>query len=249
MSGRSNLRELVSSVAQLREELRRCRREVEVLRGENEILREAAAPLIHEAPARERFAFMHQRRARFGVNVLCRVLIVDRGNYYSWVRRQGRRDDREVEEQRLTELILEVHAAHPAYGSPRVTRELQRFGVPVGRRVVARLMRQNGISGVTRRRRRNLTKSDARAAAVPDLIQRNFTAPMPGLKLVGDISCFPTGEGWLYLATAVDLCSKEVVGRIRDRPAHARQPRHRSDQRRAPDRVDRRKRDHAHGPR
>jgi putative transposase len=146
------------------------------------------------------------------VNVLCRVLVVDRGNYYSWVRRQGRRRDREFEDQRLTELILEVHAAHPAYGAPRVTRELQRLGVPVGRRVVARLMRQNGISGATRRRRRNLTKPDAGAAAVPDLIQRDFTAPMPGLKLVGDISCFPTGEGWLYLATAVDLCSKEVVG-------------------------------------
>jgi putative transposase len=43
---------------------------------------------------------------------------------------------------------------------------------------------------------------------VPDLIRRDFTAPMPGLKLTGEISCFPTGEGWLYLATALDLCSK-----------------------------------------
>jgi transposase InsO family protein len=73
-------------------------------------------------------------------------------------------------------------------------------------------MRENGIAGITRRKRRNLTKPDPGAAAVPDLVRREFTAPMPGLKIVGDISCFPTGEGWLYLATTVDLCSKELIG-------------------------------------
>ena len=105
-----------------------------------------------------------------------------------------------------------MHTEHPAYGVPRVTRELQRRVVPVGRRVVARLMQQNGISGITPRRRRNLTKADAGAAKVPDLIRRQFTAPMPGLKVIGDINCFRTDEGWLYLATAVDLCSKEDIG-------------------------------------
>ena len=73
-------------------------------------------------------------------------------------------------------------------------------------------MRQQGIAGITRRRRRNLTKPDKDAATIPDLIRRRFTAPMPGLKLTGDISCFPTSEGWLYLATVLDLCSKELVG-------------------------------------
>jgi transposase InsO family protein len=73
-------------------------------------------------------------------------------------------------------------------------------------------MREHAIAGITRRKRRNLTKPDAAAAAVPDLVRRDFTAPMPGLKLVGDISCFPTSEGWLYLATVLDLCSKEIIG-------------------------------------
>jgi putative transposase len=93
-----------------------------------------------------------------------------------------------------------------------VTRELQRQEVPIGRRVVARLMRESGISGRTRRKRRNLTRPDAAAATVPDLIGREFSAPMPGLKLIGDISCFPTAEGWLYLATTLDLCSRELIG-------------------------------------
>jgi len=176
------------------------------------LLREAAQPLIHQAAARDRFAFIHARREKFSIRLLCRVLVTDRCNYHGWVRAQTRHRERKYDDRRLTALIIEMHTAHPAYGVPRVTRELQRQGVPVGRRVVARLMRENGIAGVTRRKPRNLTRPDPSAAVVPDLQRRKFTAPMPGLKLIGDITCFPTSEGWLYLATAVDLCSKEVVG-------------------------------------
>ena len=212
MLTRSSRRDLVSALAQLRGQLRHCMREIEDLRIENEILRDAAAPLIHLAPAGERFAFVHARRGRFGVKRLCRVLVTDGGNYRAWARSQANRRERAYDDQRLTALIFEVHTAYPAYGALRVARELQRQGVAVGRRVVARLMRQSGIAGVTRRRRRGLTRPDANAVKVPDLIRRDFTAPMPGLKLVGDITCFATGEGWLYLATAIDLCSREVVG-------------------------------------
>jgi transposase InsO family protein len=140
------------------------------------------------------------------------VLVTDRGNYHAWVRAQGRRREREHDDQELTRWIAEIHATHPAYGAERVTRELQRQGINVGRRVVTRLLRVSGIAGITRRKRRSLTRADAGAAAVPDLIRRDFTAPMPGLKLIGDISCFRTSEGWLYLATVLDLCSKELIG-------------------------------------
>jgi transposase InsO family protein len=79
---------------------------------------------------------------------------------------------------------MEVLTAYPAYGAERITRELKRQGSEVGRRRVARVMRANGISGITQRKRRNLTKPDRGAAVVPDLIRREFTAPMPGLKLI-----------------------------------------------------------------
>ncbi|HWG27789.1 IS3 family transposase [Actinospica sp.] len=147
---------------------------------------ERAAPLICGALARERFAFIEACRGRFSVKLLCRVLVTDRGSYYAWVRAGHKRREGEYDDRRLTALILEVHTARPAYAVPRVTRELQRQGVPVGRRIV------------TRCRRRKLTKADAGAAKVPDLIRRQFTAPMPGLKVIGDTSCFRTGEGWLY---------------------------------------------------
>lgn len=93
-----------------------------------------------------------------------------------------------------------------------MTRELKRQGVGVGRRRVARLIREHGIATVTRRKRRNLTRPDARAARVPDLIRRQLSAPIPGLTPVGDISSFATAEGWVYLATVLDLCSKGLIG-------------------------------------
>jgi len=85
-----------------------------------------------------------------------------------------------MSDRKLVEWIVEVHTAHPAYGAERVTRELKHQGLEVGRCRVARLMREHGIAGITRRRRRNLTKPAQGAVAIPDLIRRQFSAPMPG---------------------------------------------------------------------
>jgi transposase InsO family protein len=73
-------------------------------------------------------------------------------------------------------------------------------------------MRERDIRGVTRRRRRHLTQQDTKAASAPDLVGRDFTAYEPGRKLVGDITYLPTVEGWWYLATVIDLATREVIG-------------------------------------
>lgn len=73
-------------------------------------------------------------------------------------------------------------------------------------------MRERDIRGITRRKRRHLTKQDAKAAPAPDLVGRDFTAERPGTKLVGDITYLPTIEGWWYLATVIDLATREVIG-------------------------------------
>lgn len=112
MSRRPNCDDLVAALARTREELRRSRRENRHLRLENQVLREAAESLIH-APARERFAFIHQRRDRFSAKLLCRVLVTDGANYRAWVRGRQKRRDGEHEEQRLTELIFEVRRIRP----------------------------------------------------------------------------------------------------------------------------------------
>ncbi|MFE6804994.1 IS3 family transposase [Streptomyces sp. NPDC057681] len=78
---------------------------------------------------------------------------------------------------------------------------LRRLGHRINRKRIERVMRECGISGVTRRRRKGLTRPAKRAVPAPDLVGRDFTASAPGMKLVGDITYIPTGEGWLYLAT------------------------------------------------
>ncbi|WP_051451498.1 IS3 family transposase [Actinospica robiniae] len=205
-------RDLEAALADARRQLRRQEHELRDLREEADVLREAAEALIHHAPARERFTFIHALRGRLAVRRICRIIATDHAGYFAWVRAEHKRTVRSLEDRELLQLITEIHTAHPAYGAERITRELKNQGTQVGRRRVARLMRENGIAGITRRQRRNLTKPDKGAAAIPDLLQRNFTAPMPGLKLTGDISCFRTSEGWVYLATVIDLCSKELIG-------------------------------------
>lgn len=73
-------------------------------------------------------------------------------------------------------------------------------------------MHERGIRGVTRRKRRSLTRPDKKARPAPDLTGRDFHAEAPGTKLVGDITALPTTKGWLYLACWLDLATREVVG-------------------------------------
>jgi transposase InsO family protein len=161
-----------------------------------------------------RYRFISDHHAVYGVARLCRVLAVKRRQgYYEWLAAQPARQARAEAEDELAAQIRGIHGAHRgAYGSPRVADELRRRGQRVNRKRVERIMRERGIVGVTRRRRRSLTKQDTSVAPAPDLIGRDFTAEAPGRRLVGDITYLPTQEGWLYLATTIDLFNREVVG-------------------------------------
>lgn len=161
-----------------------------------------------------RYRFISDHCATYGVARLCRVLAVKRRQgYYEWLAAGPARQVRAEAEDELAAQIRGIHREHRgAYGSPRVTDELRRRGRRVNRKRVERIMRERHIVGVTRRRRRSLTKQDTAAAPAPDLIGRDFTAPAPGQRLVGDITYLPTQEGWLYLATTIDLYNREVVG-------------------------------------
>ena len=82
----------------------------------------------------------------------------------------------------------------------------------VGRKRVARLMRELGIVGVSRRGRRRVLRSAAETAAAPDLVRRRFTATARDELWVADITYIPTWEGWLFLAAIMDICTKRIVG-------------------------------------
>jgi putative transposase len=146
------------------------------------------------------------------VSHLARVLGVSRAGYYAWASRPP--SDRMVEDALLGNRIREIHAcSRGIYGAPRIHAEL-RLGldIRVGRKRVARLMREHRLQGVHRRRRHTTTRRDPQASPAPDLVERNFTPPGRDQLWVADITQQRTGEGWLYLAVILDTFSRRVVG-------------------------------------
>lgn len=145
---------------------------------------------------------------------MCDRLGVSRSGYYEW-----RRRPESVTAQRREELTLLVSKAFEmsdgTYGHRRIHARLLRWGAPAGPELVRRIMRDlDLVPCQPRPRRRSLTRPES--APVPDLVGRDFGASAPGEKLVGDITYIPTAEGWLYPATVIDCCTKEVVGYAMD---------------------------------
>jgi putative transposase len=158
------------------------------------------------------YRLIDAERAHHPVSHLARVLGVARAGYYAWSSRPA--SARTLADQALTEQIRQIHArSRETYGAPRVHAEL-RLGldIRVGRKRVARLMRDARLQGVHRRRLRGLTRRDPQAAPAPDLVERNFTPPAPDRLWVADITQQRTDDGWLYLAVVLDSFSRRIVG-------------------------------------
>lgn len=158
--------------------------------------------------------FVDDYRDAYGVKRLCEVLGVNRSSYYKWLDGAEARGVRERADRELAARIRAVHAeADGAYGSPRVTAELRGNGLAVNEKKVARVMRKFEIAGIRLRGRVRTTVPEPSATPVPDLFGRDFTAPRPGVKYMGDITYLPIGDGrFLYLATVLDCFSRRVVG-------------------------------------
>jgi putative transposase len=158
-----------------------------------------------------KFAFIAGEKAAFPVTVLCRTLAVSRAGFYAAQARppaaRARAD---------AQLAVEIAAIHgesrQRYGSPRVHAELRARGQGVSRKRVARLMRHRGLAARRRRRFRVTTDSRHAFPVAANVLARQFAAPAPDTVWVTDITYIPTGEGWLYLAVILDLCSRGIVG-------------------------------------
>ena len=156
--------------------------------------------------------YIDGHQVRFGVEPICRTLGVSASAYYQ--RRTGVRSVREVEDERLLEVIREVHARNYfAYGYRRMWKALRRLGETAPRCRVQRLMRKHGIRGAKRRGRPwRTTKPDPAALRPRDLVERNFTAEAPNRLWVGDFTYLRCWEGVVYFAFIIDVFSRMMVG-------------------------------------
>ena len=154
---------------------------------------------------------MKANQAEHRVATMCRVLGVSPSGYYAWRSRGWSGRARRDEELRGT--IRTIHkASRGTYGVPRVHAELAAGGRRVSRKRVARLMREAGLAGASRRRRTRTTRVDHSHGAAPDRVERQFRADAPDRIWVADITYVPTWTGFVYLAIVLDVFSRKVVG-------------------------------------
>lgn len=152
---------------------------------------------------------MRADRSGASVEELCRALAISRSGYYAWLTRKP--CARVQRDQVLTRALVTLHEKYPALGLDSLYHMLRpEYGC--SRKRVHRLMRCNGIYSARTRAYKATTNSRHGHPIAPNLLQRNFSFEQPNQAWVGDLTCLPTGEGWLYLAAVKDLCTRKVVG-------------------------------------
>jgi transposase InsO family protein len=155
-----------------------------------------------------------QKAAGFTVTAACEAAGVSTSGYYDWCARKAAGPTaRQVAEAELVELMREIFdAAGGNYGVPRMHTELRRAGLSVNKKKVRRLMRRHGMAGRHRRRRCQTTFPGPDGYVIPDLVERSFEPGAPDRAWAQDITYVATGEGWLYLASVLDLGSRRLLG-------------------------------------
>jgi len=145
------------------------------------------------------------------ITQMCAWLEVSKSGFYEWRSRPESATARRREELKL--LIKKAFDdSDGTYGYRRLAEQLARWGIQAGAELVRRLMRQLGLVACQPRPWRPSTTEPGAAGPIPDLVNRDFSAAAPGVKMVGDITYIGTWEGWLYLASVIDCATRKVIG-------------------------------------
>lgn len=158
-----------------------------------------------------KYAFIESHEDEYTIEAMCRALCASRSAYYEW--KKCRLSKRAESRLGLLKEIKEIHASfRGVYGSPRILRELRSRGRQVNHKPVEKLMRENEIRAKRHRKFKQTTDSAHKLPVAPNLLDRAFSVRKPNLVWVTDITYCATEEGWMYLATFIDLFSRKVVG-------------------------------------
>ena len=164
-----------------------------------------------------RYAFIERHMRVWPVADQCRVLEVAASGFRAW-RRRWCGPTVAVTGKRVPDLALVTHiraafaASKQTYGWPRIVQQLRAQGLRVGRERVRKAMKSNDIRVRSRRRFKVTTDTCHDLPIATNLLNREFVTQAPNKARVGDITYVWTAEGWRYLATVIDLFSRQVVG-------------------------------------
>ncbi|WLR52481.1 IS3 family transposase [Bacillus tianshenii] len=179
------------------------------LEEENAILKKANGHLRKRPEVI--YGFIEEHRHEFRVAKMCLVLGVSKSGFYAW--RNRPKSEQKIRKEKLTSQIKQAHIQSGCvYGSPKVTRVLHNRGISVSQKTVSRIMSENDLRSKTVKKYKATTNSKHSFPVYPNLLNQQFQAEMPGEIWVADITYIWTKEGWLYLATVMDLFSRRIIG-------------------------------------
>ena len=158
-----------------------------------------------------KFEFIQEYQTQFGIERMCQVLDVSQSGFYSWRDRPD--SPRQLSNDDLTTKIhMEFNKHKGRYGSPRITKSLNKQGIESSRNRIAAIMKKEGLKAKQKRRFRKTTDSNHNLPTAPNILSGNFECTVINSVWVSDITYIWTLEGWLYLCAILDLCSKKVIG-------------------------------------
>jgi transposase InsO family protein len=154
---------------------------------------------------------MHVEKSQFSVVRMARLLEVSRSGYYAWARRGP--SARAIRAERIEAKVAWFHGdSDEVSGAPRILADLREDGEVISRKTVAKTMRRLGLRGVCPKRWKTTTITDSTDTYPPDAVKRQWDLGTLDAVWIGDITYLRTWEGWLYLATVIDACSRRVIG-------------------------------------
>lgn len=160
------------------------------------------------------YAFIEKHKNDYGIAMMCKVLMVSKSGYYEWRKKQVQ--PLSEKEARDTEIAHQIHQSYVrsfgTYGSPRIAQDLADLGYACSQKKIANMMRNLGLSAIIPKTVQRTTDSNHHQFIYPNLVKRQFQVKEKNKVWVADITYIRTLEGWVYLASIMDLYSRKIVG-------------------------------------